>query len=269
MSEESSEFACHPAEKHEEFSYPTSRGVIHSPTEFAEVFPEYLDELQVGERVRQTLQLVRTLEDSPKDVLDYGSGIGTFAYHLAKSRSRWTISGWDGDRASVAIAQSYFQAPNLAFHLEPYTAYRSLEPNSLDLISFLEVLEHVDRPGEFLEHFAASLRVGGHLLISTPHALGFNALTAELRRRVNRFVRRRDDQGYAALLRDTPHDPTTHLGHVGIYTLPALATLLKLHGFVVEKFELAPISKKIRHRILPETLVILARREDFTNASTS
>lgn len=248
----------------EQFNYPTSKGNLRSVDEFrAAYLPAYHDLSQIGTRMQRTLDLMQQhLPDSSQTMLDYGCGIGTFVFHAAHRWPTWTISGWDGDDTSITVAKECFAHENVRYERQPYDSFRSLESEHYDVICLLEVIEHVDNPGEILSNLVRALRARGSLVISTPNAVGYNALRAELHRRVNEIIGRRPKGTLVELMNSYEYDPTTHLGHVSSYSVETLTTLLKLHGLRLKAFDVAPLSPRLIHRSLPETLILLAAKDD-------
>ena len=248
------------AETAEPFRYPTAQGVLRSVDEFRQAYlPAYYDVDQIGERMKRTVELICAHRpDSPLRMLDYGSGVGTFAYHVAKRRPSWTVEGWDGDSSSLQVARECFTIENTSFELRPYDSHGDLEPDSYDVITFLEVIEHVDNPGEILSNFSRALRPGGLLVVSTPNAFGRVAVTQEIWRRFRDVVRRRDGRELARRLADRAYDATTHEGHVVIYNIETLTTLIAQHGMKAVDIALVPFSNRPHHRLVPDTIVVLA-----------
>lgn len=102
--------------------------------------------------------------------LDVGCGDG---HLLARVQTHgWKVSGTEYTDTAVEICKrkgiSMQQGPLNAGH---YT------PESFDVITFIEVLEHINNPHEELENFHKLLRPGGALYITTPN---FNAASRHL-----------------------------------------------------------------------------------------
>lgn len=246
----------------EEFRYPTAAGTLHSVEEYRRAFlPAYYDMSTYGLRLRRTIELLlRNTPDAPMTMLDYGCGTGTFAHQIARQRPRWTIEGWEGDYSSHTVAEEVFALDNLSFIRKAYGAHRELEAPRYDVISFLEVIEHVDDAGDILSHFHAGLNEGGLLLVSTPNFMGHKEITAELRRIARTLLRRTTTAQTVRDLNARPYDVTSNEGHVVIYSLETLTNLLRLEGFELADFALVPASDKLLHRALPATLVVLGRK---------
>jgi 2-polyprenyl-3-methyl-5-hydroxy-6-metoxy-1,4-benzoquinol methylase len=248
----------------EQFSYPTAAGTLRSVDEYRERFlPAYYDVGRYSLRVRRTLELLlRNTPDSPLRMLDYGCGAGTFAHQAAKHRPRWTVEGWEGDFSAWTVAREVFGLENATFGRKHYGAHAELDEPRFDVISFLEVIEHVDDPGDILRHFHAGLEPGGLLLVSTPNFMGHKEVTAEARRMARMLLGRTSTKQTVRDLNDRPYDVTSNEGHVVIYSLETLTNLLRLEGFELVDFDVVPASSKLLHRLLPATVVVLGRKVD-------
>lgn len=251
-----------PDTREEEFRYPVGGRILSTPEEFAaEFLPGSYSIEALGPRVRATVEmLLRHAPADALDVLDYGCSTGGIAYQLAKSRPAWRISGWEGDHSAYEIARRYFTLPNLDFERKAYGEYRSFDRAAFDAILFLEVIEHVDNPGEILAAFARALRPSGFLLVSTPNFLGYNQLTTELWTVARLLLRRATPGGVAKQLNQRPTDPTTNEGHLTVYSLHTLSRLLNVHGFDIVSFTFGRGSGGIVRGRFPETLIVLARK---------
>jgi 2-polyprenyl-3-methyl-5-hydroxy-6-metoxy-1,4-benzoquinol methylase len=246
----------------EQFSYPTAHGPLHSVEEFRQAFlPDYFGLEAHGLRVKRTLELLlRHAPDQPRTMLDYGCGAGPFAHQVALRRPTWTIEGWEGDFSAHAVASEVFARENLTFKRKSYGAYAELTEPRFDVISFLEVLEHVDDPGPILRGFHAGLNDGGLLLLSTPNFLGTHEVLGELRRIARTLLRRTTPAGTVRELNERPYDVTSQEGHVALYSLSTLTNLLRVEGFELIAFDVVPQTERLAHRLLPATLVVIGRK---------
>ena len=102
-----------------------------------------------------------------KQVLDVGCGIGILTEPLA----RWggTVVGIDADGDRIKTAQDNAETMNLTISYEHQSLARHAhnKPQKYDLITALEVVEHVDNVGEFLTQLHGLLRDDGLVIIST------------------------------------------------------------------------------------------------------
>ncbi len=95
------------------------------------------------------------------EILDVGCGAGNMIHHLSRYGR---VRGIEVDARPVKIAQSrgYDVRQGDATQAIPF------ENNSFDLVTALDVIEHVDADLAILREAHRVLRPGGHLLITTP-----------------------------------------------------------------------------------------------------
>ena len=107
-----------------------------------------------------------------KTALDVGCGAGLLCEPLARLGAR--VTGIDASPEVIAVAREHAAAAGLAID------YRAGDVQALDgqfdLVTSLEVIEHVADPGAFLKALASRLAPGGLLILSTPNATGWSKL---------------------------------------------------------------------------------------------
>ena len=107
-----------------------------------------------------------------KTALDVGCGAGLLAEPLARLGAK--VTGIDAAPELIAVARDHAAAQGLAID------YRAGDVQQLggqfDLVTSMEVIEHVADPGAFLKALAARLAPGGLLVLSTPNATGWSKL---------------------------------------------------------------------------------------------
>ncbi|MGN6589276.1 MAG: bifunctional 2-polyprenyl-6-hydroxyphenol methylase/3-demethylubiquinol 3-O-methyltransferase UbiG [Sphingomicrobium sp.] len=107
-----------------------------------------------------------------KTALDVGCGAGLLAEPLARLGA--TVTGLDASPDLVAAAREHSTAQGLAID------YRAGELSQLegrfDLITCMEVIEHVADPAAFVRLLADRLAPDGLLILSTPNATGWSKL---------------------------------------------------------------------------------------------
>jgi len=107
-----------------------------------------------------------------KTALDVGCGAGLLCEPLARLGAK--VTGVDASPEVIAVARQHASAMGLSID------YRSGDVQELegqfDLITSLEVIEHVAEPAAFLKALARRLAPGGLLILSTPNATGWSKL---------------------------------------------------------------------------------------------
>jgi 2-polyprenyl-6-hydroxyphenyl methylase/3-demethylubiquinone-9 3-methyltransferase len=107
-----------------------------------------------------------------KSALDVGCGAGLLAEPLARLGA--AVTGLDASPELIAIAREHAERQGLAID------YRAGELEQLegqfDLITCMEVVEHVADPAAFVKALARRLAPDGLLIMSTPNATGWSRL---------------------------------------------------------------------------------------------
>ena len=115
--------------------------------------------------------------------VDIGCGGGLLSEALAKSGA--DVTGVDMAEASIAIAREHAEQSGLDIDYQVTTAEALAEaqPASFDLVTCLEMLEHVPDPASVVAACAALVKPGGHVVFSTinrnPKAFAFAIVGAE------------------------------------------------------------------------------------------
>lgn len=160
--------------------------------------------------------LLARLTDVPKDaaILDLGCGTGAWLSRLAAAGYR-NLAGVD----RVPPDASAFGAPAprlLQADLE-HPEGLALLYGSCDVVTAIEVVEHLANHGRFWDLVAAVLKPGGRALVTTPN---LHSLPARLRWLLSGTLRQFDEHG----------DPT----HVSPVFLPLLQRQLVQCGLVLD-----------------------------------
>jgi 2-polyprenyl-6-hydroxyphenyl methylase / 3-demethylubiquinone-9 3-methyltransferase len=107
-----------------------------------------------------------------RTALDVGCGAGLLAEPLARLGAQ--VTGLDASADLIAVAQEHARASGLDID------YRSGELAGLegqfDLLTCMEVIEHVAEPAAFVGALARRLAPDGLLVVSTPNATGWSKL---------------------------------------------------------------------------------------------
>ena len=145
-------------------------------------------------------QLVRK-HVSGKTILDVGCGDGVF---LSMLSDEWKKQGLEPSAAGASLAQRR--------NLDVTCATLDTSPQRFeaDLISALDVIEHVADPHRFLESFKQHLRPGGVVLLLTGDADSYGAKVAGSQWSYLRWA-----------------------GHISVFSKSGLEKLVRSHGFEV------------------------------------
>jgi SAM-dependent methyltransferase len=143
---------------------------VPGPAEAAAYYDDYYgaDNLEVPSFVHRRLdQLVRSLEPHRRlgRWLDVGSGAGAL---IGAARG----NGWEvvGTEVAAAAAEAT-RARGFDVRIGDLSELR-LAPATFDVVSMVEVVEHVAQPAALLAAAHTVLRPGGVLYITTPHGRG-------------------------------------------------------------------------------------------------
>jgi len=107
-----------------------------------------------------------------KRALDVGCGAGLLAEPLARLGAK--VTGLDASPKLIAVAREHANAVELDITYRP-GELSELE-GQFDLITCMEVIEHVADPAVFVQALAKRVAPGGLLILSTPNATGWSKL---------------------------------------------------------------------------------------------
>lgn len=117
----------------------------------------------VWKRVRMAQALC--IERSFDTVLDYGTGVGIMLPFLS-AHSSHVIAVDQHIRPATELCR-HFNLPNVELH-EVQTAPLPISDGIVDMITCLEVLEHIKDLEQVIAEFHRVLRPGGRLIVSVP-----------------------------------------------------------------------------------------------------
>ncbi|MEW6353822.1 MAG: bifunctional 2-polyprenyl-6-hydroxyphenol methylase/3-demethylubiquinol 3-O-methyltransferase UbiG [Pseudomonadota bacterium] len=118
-----------------------------------------------------------------KKVLDVGCGGGILAEAMAARGA--TVTGIDAGAAPLHVAAMHLLESELHVEYRQITAEQlaAQQPASFDVVTCMEMLEHVPDPGAVIDACARLVKSGGHVFFSTlnrnPKAYVFAVLGAE------------------------------------------------------------------------------------------
>lgn len=101
-----------------------------------------------------------------RTAIDVGCGAGLLAEPLARMGA--SVTGVDAAPENIAAAKAHAEGQGLAirYHAGELAA---LPPGTFDLVTSMEVVEHVTDPAAFIAELAERLAPGGLMILSTPN----------------------------------------------------------------------------------------------------
>jgi len=100
-----------------------------------------------------------------KRVLDVGCGAGILSEALAKEGA--IVSAIDLSPAALRVAKEHAISQNLNIDYQEIALETLMPSHSFDVISCMELLEHVPNPAELIQQCARLVRPGGFVFFST------------------------------------------------------------------------------------------------------
>jgi 2-polyprenyl-6-hydroxyphenyl methylase/3-demethylubiquinone-9 3-methyltransferase len=107
-----------------------------------------------------------------KSALDVGCGAGLLTEPLARLGAK--VTGLDASPEVIAVAREHAAAMGLEINYR--VADVATLDGTFDLVTAMEVVEHVAEPAAFIEALAKRLAPGGLLIMSTPNATAMSKL---------------------------------------------------------------------------------------------
>lgn len=101
-----------------------------------------------------------------KRALDVGCGAGLLAEPLARLGA--SVTGLDAAPENIAVAVAHAQGQGLAIDYRA-TPVEQVGDSGYDLVTSMEVIEHVADPAAFVRALAAKLAPDGLMILSTPN----------------------------------------------------------------------------------------------------
>lgn len=107
-----------------------------------------------------------------KTALDVGCGAGLLAEPLARLGAK--VTGIDASSEVIKVAREH--AATMGFEIQYRVGDVQQLDGQFDLITCMEVIEHVADPAAFVNALAKRLAANGLLIMSTPNATGWSRL---------------------------------------------------------------------------------------------
>lgn len=101
-----------------------------------------------------------------RHALDVGCGAGLLAEPLARMGAK--VTGVDAAPENIAAARTHAAGQGLSIQYHA-GELADLPPATFDLVTSMEVVEHVTDPAAFIGELAARLAPGGLMILSTPN----------------------------------------------------------------------------------------------------
>ncbi|MCZ8236985.1 MAG: class I SAM-dependent methyltransferase [Leptospiraceae bacterium] len=99
-------------------------------------------------------------------ILDVGCGLGFFVKRISETNPSWKAIGYEISERAVQFAKEKNNLKNV--HSGVVQASK-IEPNSLDMITLWDVIEHIPKPHSLLQYLNSILKPGGILFMQTPN----------------------------------------------------------------------------------------------------
>jgi len=102
-----------------------------------------------------------------KKVIDVGCGGGILTESMAAAGAQ--VTGIDMGEAPLAVARLHQHETNVKINYQKNTAenFAAQKPESFDVVTCMEMLEHVPQPASVIEACARLVKPGGHIFFST------------------------------------------------------------------------------------------------------
>lgn len=108
-----------------------------------------------------------------KSALDMGCGAGLLCEPLARLGAQ--VSGFDAASENIAVARHHAEQSGLTITYSQ-GGVEALGDAQFDLVTSLEVIEHVNDPQSFVRGLADALAPGGLMILSTPNRTNLSHL---------------------------------------------------------------------------------------------
>ncbi|MBN8706201.1 MAG: class I SAM-dependent methyltransferase [Bacteroidetes bacterium] len=108
----------------------------------------------------------------PKHILDAGMGFGQYSYFMSINQPKAKIDSVDLNTEHINAFGEFCRRLNLPIAVSEADLTKYVNQNNYDFILCVDVMEHIEDDRSVLKNFYASMKSGGHLLISTPSDQG-------------------------------------------------------------------------------------------------
>ena len=153
------------------------------------------------------------MKKSHGNLLDVGCGLGFFVKTLGEKKPEWLVTGYEISEKAVKFAREKNGLNNVYAGMVQNSG---LPPNSQDIITLWDVIEHIPNPGPLMEYLYSLLKPGGILFMQTP-----NYPIQIVKARLKVALKGMKPDGHYLEAKD----------HIHIYGMNTLRTLGKKFGF--------------------------------------
>jgi len=116
-------------------------------------------------RLRYLKMLCKT-NQKPLRLLDVGCGYGDFLFEAQKLGCR--VIGIDFDKEKVKVAKE--KGVEEIYVIDFDNFYKKTEKEKFDVITFFELLEHMENPNHFIDMVNDLLKPGGYIMLDVPNS---------------------------------------------------------------------------------------------------
>lgn len=195
---------------------------------------------RLPDRMRRAMALVEG-----HSVVDVGCYSGEFVAELLRRDPDRDVTGLDYDDEGLKLARLLH--PELTDRFRRSSVYElDLPDESVDCVSFQEVIEHLEGAAVAIKEINRVLRPGGVLVVTTPNAYAFPHFVAFARSELVTHIRRRRP----ALADAVFYDAWEWNRHIYCWTPSTLLTLLQVNGFEYDTHAYAADVHTFRGRML-------------------
>ncbi len=135
------------------------------------------------------------------------------------------MHGIDRVEDFIQIAREFNENENVIFEKRDFMIEK-FPAESFDGILFLETIEHVENPAEFLKEFHRILRPNGILIISTPNATALKNMLYALS-----YRKKEKRESLIQNIKNEPKNTGDQLEHIYNWDFPCLTRLVSRCGF--------------------------------------
>lgn len=172
--------------------------------------------------VSNHVKLIRALGKPGEKVLDFGAGTGMFAWYL--KMEGFLVEGVELSEKAIDYAMKRYGL----FFFESLNNLKTEKVQLFDIITMIEVIEHLKNPHNIIERLYRILKPGGTIYISTPNRNGINA-------RLNKSKWREAKKPF----------------HLVFFNKQALRKMLNDTGFIyIRQIRFSPLTSPLKKNII-------------------